>query len=173
HDLDFIEVARWEQGANGTVDQARSQDLLGCRPALSLNEAAGKLAGGVGFLPIIHNQRKKVAALICLSFDGGDQCHRIAVAHHDGTMRLLGELSRFNDQILRTEWTFYMTCLHGTSPHTTTVMEPNTDVGGEPRRQPEGKVERKSGVFPSSPVKGFPYLRRPNRLISETYRLRS
>ena len=53
HDLHFAEVVGGEEGPNGPIDETTGQDFLGGRSAFALDEAARKLAGGVGLFAII------------------------------------------------------------------------------------------------------------------------
>ena len=78
----------------------RGEDLLGGGPAFALDEAAGELAGGVGLLAVVDDEREEVAAVVGLAFDGGDQDHGVAVADDDGAVGLLGEFAGFEDEVL-------------------------------------------------------------------------
>ena len=72
-DLDLVAVRLGEERADRPVDEPRGQDLLGGRPPLALDEAAGELARGVDLLAIIDRQGEEVEALAAGGGDGGDQ----------------------------------------------------------------------------------------------------
>ena len=60
-DLRLVQIAFGEQRADRTVDQAAGEDFFFRRTSFALDEAAGKLAGGVSVFAIIHGERKKAA----------------------------------------------------------------------------------------------------------------
>ena len=95
HDLHFAEIAGGEERPNGPIDEPAGQDFLGGGPAFAFDEAAGKLAGGVGLLAIIDGERKEVPHRIGAALDGGGQGDGVAMRSRHGTMRLLGEFSGF------------------------------------------------------------------------------
>ena len=93
-------IAGGKERADRPIDEAGGQDFLGGGPAFALDEAAGELAGGVGLFAVIDDEREEIAAFVGLAFDGGHERHGVAVADHDGAMRLLGQLAGFDDEIL-------------------------------------------------------------------------
>src|SRR5262249_30200240 len=129
HDLHFIEVIGWKQGADRTVDQARGQDLFGRRPPFPFDKTAWKFTGRVGFFPVIDYQREKIPGFVRLPFTRCHQCHGVPITDDDCAVSLFCQLSGFDDEILRAEWTFN-TCLHGSPP--TLQLEPNTEVEVNP-----------------------------------------
>src|SRR3546814_17954232 len=58
--LDFVVEAFGKQGAQGAVDQARSQDFFFGRTAFTLEETTGNTAGRVGFFYVVDGQGEKV-----------------------------------------------------------------------------------------------------------------
>ena len=67
-----------EERADRPVDQPRGEDFLGRRPTLALDEAAGKLARGIGLLAVVDGQREEVEAFPARGGDDGDQRHGVA-----------------------------------------------------------------------------------------------
>ncbi len=113
HHLHFVDVARWEKGADGTIDQAGGQDFLGGGPAFALDEAAGKLAGGIGFFAVIDDEGKEIATGDGRPFARGGKGPGIAEADDDGTVGLLGNFAGLKKQGLIAEGQFDTTGLHG------------------------------------------------------------
>ena len=96
HDLHFVEVAGGKERADGPVDQARGQDFLGGGPAFALDEAAGELAGGVGFLAIIDDEREEIPTLDRLRPRRRPTSDTVSpYCDDDGTMRPVWPVSRF------------------------------------------------------------------------------
>ena len=58
-DLRLVMNPSGNSGRIGPVDQAAGENFLLRQAAFALDEAAGKLAGGVSVLAVIHRQRKK------------------------------------------------------------------------------------------------------------------
>src|ERR1700722_8301650 len=107
HDLDFVDVARGEERADGPVDQARSEDFLSSWPTFTLDEAAGELARGVSFLTVIDGERKKILARSHPALYGGRERHGVAEGNDGGAVGLLGELAGFENEVLRAERAFH------------------------------------------------------------------
>ena len=113
HDLDFVDVAGREERPDGAVDEAGGQDFLGGGPAFALDEAAGKLAGGVDLLAVIDDEREEILGRVGPAFDGRDHDNGVAIADDSGPVGLLGELAGFDGQSIPAELQFDVTCLHG------------------------------------------------------------
>ena len=99
-DLDLVAIGLGEQRTNRPVDEPRRQDLLGRRPPLALDEAAGELAGGVDLLAVVDRQREEVEALAAGAGDDGDERHGVADPDDHGTAGLLGEVAGLDAQDL-------------------------------------------------------------------------
>jgi len=59
NDLRFVQETFGEQRAHGPVNQPAGKRLFLRHAPLALDETAGKLAGGVGVLAIVHGEREK------------------------------------------------------------------------------------------------------------------
>jgi hypothetical protein len=80
HDLGIVLEAVHEQRPDRPVDQARGERLLLGRTTLTLEKAAGNLAGGEGLLLVVDGQRKEIAAgPRALLGDHGRQHGRLAI----------------------------------------------------------------------------------------------
>ena len=78
-----------EQRADGAVNEAGKQDFLLGGLALTLEEAAGDLAGRVGVLAEIHHQRQEVLAdFFFVAHVGGDQDDVVLVRQQGRAVRL-------------------------------------------------------------------------------------
>src|SRR5262249_16007715 len=76
------------------VDHPRRQDRLLGWAALALEEAAWDLPGGVHALLDVDGQRKEVGAFTRLRLALSSRQHlRVALAHDDGAVGLLGQLA--------------------------------------------------------------------------------
>ncbi len=107
-DLRFKRPAVGEQRSQRPIDHPRGQHLLLVGTALAAEEAAGDLAGGVRVLSIVHRQRQEIDAdPRRLGRDGGHQDHRVAVAHHDGSVGLFGQMAGFETQRLTADLDFF------------------------------------------------------------------
>ena len=60
--MHFVVEAFGEQRANRAVNQAAGERFVLRRLGFALEKAAGDLAGGIGFLNVVHRQREKVLA---------------------------------------------------------------------------------------------------------------
>ena len=88
-----------EERADRTVDQARSQDRLFARPALTAHKAAGNTPYRVEFFLKIHGQREEIDAVARLCRRGrGDEHARLAVAHHACAVGKTGKLAGLYDK---------------------------------------------------------------------------
>ena len=58
--LDFIAEALRKKRADRAVNKARNQGLRFGRPAFTLEEATGDLAGGEGLFLVMHGQREEI-----------------------------------------------------------------------------------------------------------------
>ena len=105
-DLDLVAVRLGEERADRPVDQPRSQDLLGGRPAFTLDEAAGKLARGVGLLAVVNGQREEVESFPARGGDDGDQRHGVADPDDHGAAGLFGEMTGLDTDVLVTDGSF-------------------------------------------------------------------
>ena len=86
-----------EQGAEGSVDQARDEHFAVVGLAFALHEASGVAARGGIFLLVLHLKRHEVGVGFCI-LGGNDrgQEHRVSLLHHDGAVGLFGQFARFN-----------------------------------------------------------------------------
>ena len=96
NNLDFVEVALWEQRAQRPVGQSRRQNCRGGGSTFALEEAPGDFAGCVHFFFVIDGQWEEVDPLAG-GFGGhhGGQQDGVTIADGDGTIGLLGEPTRF------------------------------------------------------------------------------
>jgi len=95
-DLDFVVEAFRKQRAQGTVDQARGEDLMLLGLTLALAEAAGDAAGGVVALLVIDGQGEEILPRARFLFrHHGDEDDGITHADHDGAAGLAGDLAGF------------------------------------------------------------------------------
>ena len=99
-DLCFIAPGFGKKRAHGAINQAGGEDFFFGRTAFALEEAARNFSGGVGIFAIVDGERKKVAVIGLGRHAGGGENDGIAVARSDSAIRLLGDLSSFED-----EWT--------------------------------------------------------------------
>ena len=98
-DLRLAPEAFRKQRPDGTVDQARSEDLFFRRPALALEEAAGDLTGREGLLLVVAGERKEIDSLARGRTGGGrDQHDGLAELHERRAARLLGHAPCFDGQ---------------------------------------------------------------------------
>ena len=121
-----------EQRPDRPVDQAARQHLLLGRLALALEEATRDPSGGVGVLAVVDGERKEVDALAGARRRARrDDDHRVAVAHRDGAVRLLGQLARIDGE--RPSADLYLGRVHVSAPvGVRAVMAPNEmSAGGE------------------------------------------
>src|SRR5262249_49423008 len=98
HHLHFVYVIGGEQRADGTIDQAGGQDLLGGGTTFPLDEAAGELARGVGFFPVIKDEGEEIPTFVGGTFHGGDQRHGISIRDDHGPVGLLGQFAGFQNE---------------------------------------------------------------------------
>ena len=96
-DLDLVAEALDERRAQRAVDETADEDRLGRGTALTAEERAGDLAGGVRALFDVDGQREEVEALPRgLAGAGRGEEHRLLVeVCGDGALRLLGEAAGF------------------------------------------------------------------------------
>ena len=99
--LHLVAEALRPERPDRAVDHAgRERRALGGAP-LTLEEAAGDLAGRVGPLLDVDREREEVRAFARLRpADGRREHHRVAGAHHDRPVRLLGELAGLEGDLL-------------------------------------------------------------------------
>ena len=97
-DLDLVLEAFGEERADGAVDDAAREDLLVARAALTLDEAARDLAGGVGLLLVLDGEREERERGLLVAHRDGREDHRVAELHEAGTGGLLGHAARLDDQ---------------------------------------------------------------------------
>ena len=97
HHLNLIHEPLGKQGTNGAVDEPGGQGLLLRRTPLPSKKAAGNFAGGIGFLLIVHRERKeRLAGTLVLHANCGDQNHRVVNGHQGRPGRLPGDAARFD-----------------------------------------------------------------------------
>ena len=99
-DLHLIAQGVREQRTQRTVDDAAGENGLGARAALTAEERARDLAGGIHLLFHVDGQREEVVVLLRAGTGGGGrQNHRIIIKiGGDGTIRLLGETTGLEAQ---------------------------------------------------------------------------
>ncbi len=150
--LDFATEGLGEQGTQGPVGHAAGQRLLVLLLALTLEEAARDLAGGVGALAVVDHQGEEVLPLDVLAgHDAGGQDDRLAVLRNDGAVGLRGPVAGVKGQGSARKRDLNLLC-HGVLCLLRTVR----CVVAPPARVNAGKGS-------GSPVR---YLRRPSFSIS-------
>ena len=97
-DLCFIAPGFGEQRAHGAVDQARGENFFFRRAAFALEEATGDFSGGIGVFAIVDGQRKKIAVVGRGRHASRGEHDGVTVARGDGAIRLLGNLSSFENE---------------------------------------------------------------------------
>ena len=98
-DVDLVAEAVGEARAQRAVDEAAGQDGLVAGLALTAEERAGDLAGGVHALFDVDGQREEVGAVTGrLGGGGGDEHDRVAEADRDGAVGLAGQLAGLEGQ---------------------------------------------------------------------------
>ena len=96
----IVAHVRGEQGTDGPVDQAGSQNGLFRRTAFPAHKAAGDAANGVQALFKIHREGEEIDAVTGLFGSGGvDQHTGIAPAHHAGAVGQPGQLAGLDHQL--------------------------------------------------------------------------
>ena len=106
-DLDFVLEAFGEERANRAVDDARREDLEVAGPPFALDVAARNLAGGVGLLAVLDEQREEVERALGVAHRDGGEHHRVAELDEGGTGGLLGHAAGLDDQTASGERLFY------------------------------------------------------------------
>jgi len=110
-DLDVVAEAFREQRADWAVNQARAEDGVARRASLALDEASRDLACRIHLLFVVDRQREEVDAFARLSRGRGrDEHDGIAIAHEDGAIGLLRELSVLDDE--RAACEFHLKAIH-------------------------------------------------------------
>ena len=110
-DLDVVAEALREQRADWAVNQASAEDGVARRASLTLDEASRNLACRIHLLFIVDRQREEVDAFARLSRGcGRDEHDGIAIAHEDGAVGLLRELSVLDDE--RAACEFHLKAIH-------------------------------------------------------------
>ena len=121
------EALRPERPDRAVDHPRRERRALGGAP-LTLEEAAGDLPGRVGPLLDVDREREEVRALARLRpADGRREHHRVARAHHDRAVCLLGQLARLEGDLLATD----LDGNRGDLPHYGTHILASTLLGGE------------------------------------------
>ena len=101
HDQNFVLEAFNEQRADRTVDQTRGQRFLLRRARLTLEKAAGDLAGCIVFFLIMHGQRKEILPrLWCAGIGHVGHDAGFAKRGDDRAVSLTGNLAGFQGQRL-------------------------------------------------------------------------
>ena len=86
-----------EQGAEGSVDQARDEHFAVVGFAFALHEASGVTSAGGVLLFVFHLKVHEIGVGFCvLGGHHGTKEHRISHLHHDGAVGLLGQFARFD-----------------------------------------------------------------------------
>ncbi len=100
-DLRLVAPAGGEERPDRAIDQPAREHFLLARLALALEEAAGNPARRVGVLAVVDGQRQEVDAFARVRRGtGGDEDHRVARAHDDGAVGLLGQPAGLDRQRL-------------------------------------------------------------------------
>ena len=101
--LRFRHVALGKEGAAGTVDQSRGQNLVVAQLTLALEETSWDLARGIGLFDVVDGQReKRLTRLRFFVSTYGYQDDRFAAAHQYRAGRLLGNTARLDGDCLVT-----------------------------------------------------------------------
>ena len=136
-DLRFGRPALGKQRAQRTIDQARREDFALGGAAFALEEAAGNFAGGIGVLAVVDREREKI-------FFGGLVVHarcgehdRVAIARHDGAVRLAGHFARFEGQLAAAQIQTYL------FEHPVTSFCPGSPGTSSDTRECLGKASRR------------------------------
>jgi hypothetical protein len=110
--VDLVAHPLGEGGAQRAVDQPGRQDGRLRRPALTTEEAAGDLAGGVHALLDVDGEGHEVELLFgVLGRRGGDQQLGLAQPDKDGAACLLGQLAGLQIEITAADGTLHtMNC---------------------------------------------------------------
>ena len=109
--LNVVAEAFREQRADWAVDQARAEDGVARRASLTLDEASRDLACCIHLLFVVDRQWEEVDAFARLSRGRGRHEHDgIAIAHEDGAVGLLRELSVLDDE--RAACEFHLKAIH-------------------------------------------------------------
>ena len=112
HHLHFVVEPLREQRPHGAIDQARGKDRLLGGTRLTLEEAAGNAARGVGTLDEIDRQREEILSRLH-TLAGGNRHQHHGVAHTDHhRVCLFGDLPRFQAQRVPTERNFFTDQFH-------------------------------------------------------------
>ena len=86
-----------EQGAEGTVDQARDEHFAVVGLAFALHEASGVASAGGVLLFVLHLEGHEIGVGFCvLGGHHGTQEHRISHLDYHGAVGLLGQFARFD-----------------------------------------------------------------------------
>src|SRR5690606_29555500 len=101
-----------EQRATRPVHETHRKDFLVRRPALTLHEAARKLARGTATLAVLHLEGEKVDPLPRVGAGYGAQHRRVAVLHEDAAGRQLGQNACFERQGAPADLFFYANLFH-------------------------------------------------------------
>ena len=103
-DLRLVAPAGREQRPDRPIDHAAGEHFLLGRLAFALEEAAGDAARRVGVFAVVDRQRQEVDAFARVRrVAGGDEHHRVAEAHDDRAVGLLGQLAGFEGDGLGTD----------------------------------------------------------------------
>ena len=106
--LRLVHEAFGEQRPDGPVNQAAGQDFLLGRPALALDKAARKLAGGVSVFSIIDGEREKRGARLGLLIRASaHQNNGVPGADHDGAIGLFRDLTCLQGNFLTIQVNLY------------------------------------------------------------------
>ena len=103
NNLRFVAIALGEHGAHGAVNQPAGEDFLFCGTPFALEKPAGNFPRRVSVLAVIHRQWKEINTLARLVRTRRRQHYGVAVTYHRGTVRLPGDLTHFDAQIISAE----------------------------------------------------------------------
>ena len=185
-DLRLAHVAVGEERAAGPVDQTRGQHLVIALPGLTLEEATGDLACGVGLFDVVAGQRKERRAgpRLFVSNDR-DEDHGLAAAHQYRAGCLLGNTARLEGDLFVTNLNGFSdyhrslrlprgTAAHAVRVHVESGLGPrfqdlssNSNHRSEERTpDPTQRNRRSKGTTPRSPA----YFRMPSSEMILRYR---
>ena len=98
-DLGLAAEAGRKERTDRPVDEARGQRLLLGRTALTLEEAAGDLAGGEGLFLVVDGEREEIdAGLFLPGGDDGGEHRGVAIGGKNGAVSLTGDLAGFENE---------------------------------------------------------------------------
>ena len=104
-----------EKRAQRTIDQPRGENFALRRAPFALEKSAGNFSGGICVFTVVHGEGKKILFGGFVVHASRGQHHRIAIARHDGAMRLPGHFAGFERQRASADFQTYLFKHHFTS----------------------------------------------------------